>query len=155
MSGWRGELVEVRPSPLHGLGVFAVTDIAAGTRWWSTHLDETIRISRSQFAALVESASSPASDALMAGIQEYSIYLKAHEVMVLIPNNGRYVNHSSSPNSMAGVDGTLLYSVALRDIAAGEEITEDYGTYDHCPWPGVAPEFHDVTAPTELAVSFR
>jgi hypothetical protein len=53
------------------------------------------------------------------------------------------------------VDGTLLRSVALRHIAAGEEIVEDYATYDHCPWPGIAPEFHDVTAQPVLAVKFR
>lgn len=155
MSGWREELVEVRPSPLHGLGVFAVTDIPAGTRWWSIDIDGTITVSRAQFASLFESASSPASDALMAGLQEYSIYLKSFDLMVLIPDNGRYVNHSDAPTSGAGVDGTLLYSVALRDIAAGEEITEDYSTYDECPWPGIAPEFHDVTAPTQLSISFR
>lgn len=137
------------------MGVFAATDIAAGTRWWSIGLDETITISRTQFATLVESASSPASDAFMAGLQEYSIYLKAQDLMVLIPDNGRYVNHSEAPNSAAGAEGALLYSVALHDIAHGEEITEDYATYDHCFWPGIAPEFHDVAIPTRFAVSFR
>jgi hypothetical protein len=137
------------------LGVFAVTDIAAGTRWWSLNLDETITVSRKQFALLVESAWSPASEAFMAGLQEYSIYLTSADKMVLIPDNGRYVNHSDRPNSAAGVDGKLLYSTALRDIAAGTEITEDYSTYDECPWPGIAPGFHDVTVPSELAITFR
>lgn len=155
MSGWRAELVEVRPSQVHGLGVFAVTDIPAGTQWWSMGVDEAITISRTQFVTLVQSASSPASEALMAGLQEYSIYLRALDLMVLIPDNGRYVNHSDAPNSAARVDGMILYSVAERDIAAGEEITEDYATYDECGWPGIAPEFHDVLAPTQLAVTFR
>jgi hypothetical protein len=155
MSGWRGELVEVRQSPVHGLGVFAVAGIPAGTVWWSAELADTITISRAQFETLAFSAPSPASDALMSGIQEYSIYLAALDVMVLIPDNGRYVNHSDHPNSGASVAGTQLRSVALRDIATGEEITEDYGTYDHCPWAGIAPEFHDATAEPGLAVSFR
>src|SRR5262245_47303577 len=132
MSGWRSELVEVRPSQVHGLGVFAVTDIPQGTQWWSADLSDTITISRAQFEALVSSASSPASDALMSAIQEYSIYLAALDLMVLIPDNGRYVNHADVPNSVASVTGTLLGSVASRDIAAGEEIVEDYATYDHC-----------------------
>lgn len=155
MSGWRSDLVEVRPSQLHGLGVFAVGDIPAGTVWWSADLSDTITISRAQFEALAESASSPATDALMSGIQEYSIYLGALDLMVFIPDNGRYVNHSDTPNSGASVVGTELRSVALRDIAAGEEIVEDYGTYDHCPWQGIAPEFHDVTAEPGLAITFR
>ncbi len=155
MSGWRSELVEVRQSPLHGLGVFAVTDIPEGTVWWSAELADTITISRGQFETLAASASSPATDAMMSAIQEYSIYLGAFDLMVLIPDNGRYVNHSDEPNSGAAVVGTQLRSVALRDIVAGEEILEDYGTYDHCPWKGIAPEFHDPTVEPELNVSFR
>ena len=145
----------MRPSQLHGLGVFAVTDIPEGMVWWSADLSDTITISREQFEALAASASSPATDALMSGIQEYSIYLGALDLMVFIPDNGRYVNHSDDPNSGASVVGTELRSVALRDIAAGAEIVEDYATYDHCPWGGIAPEFHDVTAEPGLAITFR
>src|SRR5215467_12320054 len=133
MGGWRSDLVEVRPSQRHGLGVFAVTDIPEGTVWWSADLSDTITISRGQFETFASSASSPATDALMGGIQEYSIYLAALDLMVFIPDNGRYVNHSDEPNSGAAVVGTELRSVALRDIVAGEEIVEDYATYDHCP----------------------
>jgi hypothetical protein len=40
---------------------------------------------------------------------------------------GRYVNHSGSPNAkMVLVRGTDLDQVALRDIKAGEEITNNY-----------------------------
>jgi hypothetical protein len=155
MSGWRGELVEVRPSQAHGLGVFAVTDIPEGTKWWSGDLADMITISRQQFQALASSTPSPATDALMSAVQEYSIYLAALDLMVLIPDNGRYVNHADEPNSAASVTGTLLRSVALRDIAAGEEIVEDYASYDHCPWPGIAAEFHDVSAEPQLRVTFR
>ena len=147
MNGWREDLVEVRPSQLHGLGVFALTHIAAGTRWWSVSLGEVITVSRTQFATLARSERSPATDALMAALHEYSIYLTSRDQMVLIPDNGRYVNHSDAPNSAGGVDGQVLHSVALRDIASGEEITEDYSTYDVCPWPGIDPEFHEAETP--------
>jgi SET domain-containing protein len=40
------------------------------------------------------------------------------------PDNSRYVNHSFSPNTGLATDGITI--VALRDMAAGEEITEDY-----------------------------
>jgi hypothetical protein len=155
LSGWRAELVEVRPSQLHGKGVFALTDIPAGTRWWSIGLDEAITVSRTQFAALVQSASSPATDGFMSGLQEYCIYLEAHDVMVLIPDNGRYVNHSDEPNSAASVNGRVLYSVTVRDIAAGEEITEDYATYDECSWPGLAPEYNKIPVSPQPAGALR
>src|ERR1041385_585865 len=145
MDGCVRGLVEVRASGIHGLGVFAAVDIPRGTTWWAADVADMITISRAQFVALTTSASSPASDTLIDAIQEYSFYVEALDLMILIPDNGRYVNHSDSPNSLAGVDGTSLSSVALRDIAAGEEIVEDYATYDWCPWPGVSADFHDPT----------
>jgi hypothetical protein len=114
--------------------------------WWAADAADMITISRPQFEALTTSASSPTGDTLIAAIQEYSFYVWALDLMILIPDNGRYVNHSEWPNSAARVSGTSLSSVATRDIAAGEEILEDYATYDHCPWPHVSAEFHDPTA---------
>src|SRR5262245_11499595 len=139
MNGWDDGIVEIRPSQRHGLGVFAKVDISQGTQWWAADIAGLIKISRDQFQALISSASSPMSDALIAAIQEYSVYVTALDLMVLIPDNGRYVNHSDEPNSLARNTATRLSSVALRDIAAGEEIVEDYSTYDWCPWPDVAP----------------
>lgn len=39
-----------------------------------------------------------------------------------------FLNHSCEPN--VGVQGQIVF-VALRDVAAGEELTIDYGTIDH------------------------
>jgi SET domain-containing protein len=40
-----------------------------------------------------------------------------------------FLNHSCEPN--AGVQGSIVF-VAIRDIAAGEEITVDYAMFDDC-----------------------
>ncbi len=42
-------------------------------------------------------------------------------------NLGRYINHSCAPNSEALLRKGRIVFVALRHIAAGEEITLDYG----------------------------
>jgi len=42
-----------------------------------------------------------------------------------------YVNHSCQPN--AGLSGQIVL-LALRDIAAGEEVCYDYATSDSCPY---------------------
>lgn len=47
---------------------------------------------------------------------------------LLLDSPGVYVNHSCSPN--AGIDHALRL-IALRDIAAGEEICFDYSTTMH------------------------
>lgn len=59
-------------------------------------------------------------------------------------NPARFLNHSCAPNCEAQMINGRIWIVALRDIAAGEEITFDYG-YDwedykehpcHCGAPG-------------------
>jgi hypothetical protein len=42
-------------------------------------------------------------------------------------NLGRYLNHCCEPNAEAVLRGGKIVFVALRAIAAGEEITLDYG----------------------------
>lgn len=44
-------------------------------------------------------------------------------------NDARWINHSCAPNCEAqeNADGTRVHIVALRDIAAGEELFYDYG----------------------------
>jgi uncharacterized protein len=42
-------------------------------------------------------------------------------------NLGRYVNHACKPNAVAVLRQGRMAFVALRVIAAGEEITIDYG----------------------------
>ncbi len=41
-------------------------------------------------------------------------------------NIDQYVNHSNNPNS--------LHGIALRDIKSGEEIFEDYSSFDNEDW---------------------
>lgn len=45
--------------------------------------------------------------------------------LILLHDHARYVNHSCSPNTAGGRDDR--FNIAIRDIAEGEELTEDYG----------------------------
>lgn len=42
-------------------------------------------------------------------------------------NTARYINHSCEPNSKAYLTGVRVWIWSIRDIAAGEEITYNYG----------------------------
>jgi hypothetical protein len=62
-------------------------------------------------------------------------YGDAQDNRILIWDLGRQMNHSCAPNCF----GTLFgFEVALRDIAAGEQLTNDYGTLFQEPHEGFA-----------------
>ena len=67
-------------------------------------------------------------------LSTYSYFSALHDSLVICLDNARYVNHSDTPNSGPAADQNPLISIALRDIAKGEEILEDYDVYDNCPW---------------------
>ncbi len=98
-------LVRVAPSPIHGRGVFALRAIARGS-----FIGEYGGRSTRRDGTYV----------LWVGDDD------ASEARVGVPPL-KYLNHSKQPN--AEFDGFDLY--ALTDIAAGEEITFDYGD----DWP--------------------
>lgn len=104
----------LKPSPIHGIGVFALRDIGKGEKLncnrriepeWYEIPSERFGELRPEIAALIldrwpqpQSFLSPNDDA----------------------NLMSFMNHNSQPNSQFGI--------ATKDIKAGEEITEDYDT---------------------------
>src|SRR5436190_18990238 len=107
------EIVSARPlthvaASSTGRGLFASEPIVAGTRilQFSGPI-LTLNETRSRGPA--------AANALQIGIDTY----------MYLDEPGRFVNHSCAPNA-AVVDDTRL--VAIRPIAAGEEIRFDYST---------------------------
>jgi SET domain-containing protein len=107
----------VRASPIHGLGLFAAEPITKGTVIWrfAPGLDRTIPW------AEIESWPDAPRDFIM----RYS-YVSPDfgpGVVVLNGDHARFINHADDPNT----DNSTEVAIAARDIAAGEEITCDYG----------------------------
>lgn len=111
----------VAPSAIEGLGLFAASFIPKGTPLWKFDSRFDLLFERSEIAAFPETQRQ-----LM---ERYSYPVSSgSSVMIYETDNGRFVNHSEAPN-MGCADPTL--GVALRDIEAGEEITNDYAEF----WP--------------------
>lgn len=116
--------VMLRPSPLAGVGVFAVRDIPKGCReMFSPPTDEA------EFVAVPRAVVDAEAPHVRALIENYCLY-DAHRYW--IPRDGFrkldasfYLNHADVPNVRSVDDGA--YFEALRDIAMGEELTVDYG----------------------------
>lgn len=107
----------IEASPIHGLGLFATAPIPAGTVWW--RFDG--RVDREYSDAEIEALPEPMQRHLV----HYAYRLRSG-VVIHCGDNARFVNHADTPNSREGEGGC---SIAARDIAAGEEITEDYGSF--------------------------
>ncbi|NBD10704.1 MULTISPECIES: SET domain-containing protein [Corallococcus] len=111
----------VKPSRIHGLGLFAEEPIARGAVVWTFDAPVDQRFGPGDVARM--------SAAAKAFLSRYA-YCE-HGALVLCGDHARFMNHSDAPN--CGNDATRTATVALRDIAPGEELTDDYGAMED-PW---------------------
>ena len=113
----------LRPSSIHGIGLFALEFIHKGTEIW--------RFSRGLDLELSPEEVQPLPVSVKEFLQHYGYMDYRLNRYVLCFDNARFINHSERPNSLPdysrdphGVD------IAIRDISAGEEITRDYRSFE-------------------------
>jgi len=114
---YRSSKTEVRDSPIHGKGLFAARAIAVGeiVAVKGGHI-----LGRQQWTALEPSLGS-------AEIQIAEDLFIAPATRDEREGSMLYTNHSCEPN--IAIRGQIVL-VAMRDIAAGEELTHDWATTD-------------------------
>jgi uncharacterized protein len=118
----------VGPSPVHGFGLFALDDIAAGTPIWRFEPGFDHDFSPGQFAALPRIAQDHT---------RWFCFVSRHDGHVILSgDHACFINHQTDPNTGAPpTAATPVTTIALRAIKAGEEITCDYRAYDaDTPW---------------------
>jgi SET domain-containing protein len=118
----------VGPSAIHGLGLFAVEPIPRHTPVW-------------RFLPEFDRAFSPTGLAAWpplarAHLRWFAFVSKTDGHLILSGDHACFMNHASPPNTGAPPGaGAPVTTVALRDIAAGEELTCDYFAFDaDAPW---------------------
>jgi SET domain-containing protein len=105
--------LRLAPSPIHGIGVFAIRDIARGERLYADNMPVIYRLAYSQFGKLFPEV----REILLERnplITQGTLFFYPDARMVA------YMNHSDTPNASTQMD------TALTDIKKGEELTEDY-----------------------------
>ena len=113
--------VEVRPSPIQGVGIFAVEPIPAGTlvSRWTPMVDREFMDCELDW-----------EPGLREFVERYGWRERRSLLWRVTIDHAKFTNHSKAPNLRHVEDAAGDSMVAARDIAAGEEITEDYSTFD-------------------------
>ncbi len=125
------ELYEVKPSGIHGRGIFARVDIPAETRILE-YVGE--RISKKESLRRRKE-------------NNFFVFTVTNKFDIdgaVDWNPARFVNHSCAPNCEARMEEERIWIYAVRDLRAGEELTFNYGydlqDYEEHPCRCGAPE---------------
>lgn len=112
--------ITLKPSAIHGIGVFADQFIPKGTPVYR-HTDALdLRLTPEEFSRL-----DPREQAL---IRHYGYREKHTGLYRLDHDDIRFVNDSNTPT--IGLDPESGTLVALRDTAPGEELTQNYSDFE-------------------------
>jgi uncharacterized protein len=111
-------LIEVRSSPIHGRGVFALRRIAKGTRIIEYLGD---RITHAQADRRYEDHDENDNHTFLFSVDR-GLVIDAE----VGGNDARFINHSCGPNCESVIESRRVFIDALRDIDPGEELSYDY-----------------------------
>jgi SET domain-containing protein len=119
--------VMIQPSPIHGIGVFAIQDIPKGTKnIFSEGVGEWIKITKAEVEALPLHSRALVENHCLFDEDHYFVPDYGFKLIDLVI----YLNHSEIPNVRSLNEGEQFE--ALRDILEGEELLLDYGTIVDC-----------------------
>ena len=114
--------VMMKPSPIHGNGVFALREIPKGQRGiFSKNIGDWIKVERSEVEALPQHSIDLVENFCLYDEEYYYIPDYGFKVMDIV----NFLNHSETPNIKSINDGEDFE--ALCTIHAGEELFIDYG----------------------------
>jgi len=116
--------VMLKPSPVEGIGVFALQDIPKGCRDMFSKPDPAeawITVSKEEVEVLPQHAQFLVGNYCLFDADHYFIPARGFKQMDL----SLFLNHSPAPNIISINDGD--YFEAIRDIKKDEELFVDYG----------------------------
>ena len=116
--------VMIKPSPIEGIGVFALKDIPKGCRTMfskATEDEQWITISKTEVENLPEHAKALIENYCLYDADNYFVPDYGFKKMDLV----NFLNHSDEPNIISINDGEFFE--AIKDIKQGEELLIDYG----------------------------
>lgn len=116
--------VMIKPSPIEGIGVFALQDIPKGCRSMfskASDQEQWITISKTEVENLPPHAKALIGNYCLYDEENYFVPDYGFKKMDLV----NFLNHSDTPNIISINDGEFFETI--RDIKQGEELVIDYG----------------------------
>ena len=110
-------VTEVRQTAKKGLGVFTTTSVKKGEKVYDNVM---IKVSRKCLPKVLE-----IDKENLKALLTYS-WGEGTDILVIPLGVSQFINHSCRPNCLDGI--------ALRNIKAGSEITENYHNFDRTDW---------------------
>jgi SET domain-containing protein len=110
-------------SKIEGVGLFAAEPIRKDTVIWRFNPTVDLKLTEEQIASIAQ----PGQEL----IRKYTYRHRITNLYILCADDMRFMNHSSQPNCL-----DILYAdqpditIALKDLAVGEEMTCDYSVID-------------------------
>ena len=115
----------LKPSKIHGVGVFAIIDIPKGTYVFSDDNEAIIWIEKKVTERLSQPLKELYNDFAIVTAEKYGCPISFNRLSL-----SWYLNHAEEPNMTADPEFCFF---ATRDIKAGEELTVNYRTYSEDP----------------------
>ena len=115
---------KIRQSSIHGLGLFADQMIPKDAEIWRFTPGFDRKLTREDILAFPK--------ALQIWMYSYSWRSKKSKLYMLCPDDAKYINHARPSNcvSVYRADEDEVVTVAVRNISAGEELTDDYDSFE-------------------------
>ncbi len=115
---------KVLPSKIQGLGLFADEFIKKGTIIWKFTPIFDLKFTEEQIKKFPKQ--------VQEYLRVYAWLSKKSGKYCFSSDNGKYFNHSKNPNSLSAYydNEEEVITKAIKDIQKGEEITDDYSTFE-------------------------
>lgn len=115
---------KIQSSKIHGIGLFAEEFIPRGTIVWKFTPGFDLKFTREQILNF--------PDILQIYIYKYSWKSKKSKLYCFSSDNGKYFNHSTNSNCLSEYrdNEEEVVTTAIKDIQAGEEITDNYSSFE-------------------------
>ncbi len=109
---------KINTSSVHGVGLFTAQDIQKGDLIFTASPMLDVNITQEQFSSL--------PDAEQAEIKHWGFFDVPSQKWHVDFDNIHFINHSYEANTTQDFSTTEARVIAVRDIKAGEELTQNY-----------------------------